>query len=154
MVDRVGRIALAKEACADVLSQRELGVEDLDREALLIAMRSSIDDGHASDSEHAVEAVLAAEDGAHGTYAMKFVAVQHAGPSALRVMQRAKVQQRLAIRKRSKVLGRGARSRQAAAAGGRGCEVAFHLYDDRSAKWVEPKPRPPFFPASGWSSRH
>ena len=50
-----------RKRVADLLAHRELGVEHLDGEALLVPVRGRVDDRHPADAEHAVEAVLAAE---------------------------------------------------------------------------------------------
>jgi hypothetical protein len=60
MIDRVGGVALPEKPRANILPQRELRVQHLDRETLLIAVRRCVHHGHPPDSEHAIEAVLAA----------------------------------------------------------------------------------------------
>ena len=45
-------------------AHRELRVEHLDGEALLVAVRGRVDDGHAADAQDAVEPVLAAQHAA------------------------------------------------------------------------------------------
>ena len=59
VLDRVADVALAQEALLQVVAQRQLGVQELDRELGLVPVRGGVDGGHASDAEHAVEAVLA-----------------------------------------------------------------------------------------------
>ncbi len=58
---RVGGIALAQEPGANVFAERELRVEQLDGELLLVAVRRCIDRRHAANPEHAIETVLPPE---------------------------------------------------------------------------------------------
>jgi len=50
------------EPCTDALALRQLGVQDLDRELLVVAVRGQVDGGHSAHAEDAVEAVLATQD--------------------------------------------------------------------------------------------
>ena len=77
VLDRVGRVPLAQEASAHVLAHAQLRVEHLDRELGLVAVRRLEDDGHAADAQDAVEAVLAAQDGAEPSLSTGNLAGRH-----------------------------------------------------------------------------
>src|SRR5450432_2507375 len=62
MSDAVGRVALVEEALPQLCVSGELGVEQLQRHALAVAMRGCINRGHAPDAEQRVE-VPAVADG-------------------------------------------------------------------------------------------
>src|SRR5580698_1832169 len=65
MVHGVRGIPLAQKASTYVGLERELPVEHLHREPLLISMRRRVNDGHSADSQDGVDAVLAAQRGPH-----------------------------------------------------------------------------------------
>jgi hypothetical protein len=61
VVDRVGGVAFTEKPRAELLVDRELRVQHLDGDALLIPMRGRKNDRHPAYPEHAVEPVLAAQ---------------------------------------------------------------------------------------------
>src|SRR5260221_13705038 len=61
MLDGVGDVPLADEARADVLSQRQLRMEQLQREFFAVSVRRRVDRGHPTDAEDSIEAVLSAQ---------------------------------------------------------------------------------------------
>ena len=58
VADLVGDVPLAKEARTDAVHARELGVEDLERDPVTVAMCRRVDGRHSADAEERVEPVL------------------------------------------------------------------------------------------------
>ena len=65
MLHGVGDIPLAKESGANVLTNADLRVQQLDGELGLVPVRGGVDRGHAPHAKDAVDAVFAAQDRAH-----------------------------------------------------------------------------------------
>jgi hypothetical protein len=63
VLEGIGGIPFTKKARADVLADRELGVQHLDGKSLQVAVCGDVDDSHSTDPEDAVEAVLAFQGG-------------------------------------------------------------------------------------------
>ena len=61
VLDRVRDVALAHEARTQPRVHRQLGVQHLHRDALLVPVRGRVDGGHAPDAQQAIESVLAVE---------------------------------------------------------------------------------------------
>ncbi len=68
---RIGDVTLAQEALADVLASRDFGAKQLDGDALLVAVRGRVDDGHAPHADDTLEAVFAAQDLPHAIASVK-----------------------------------------------------------------------------------
>src|SRR5207302_10150349 len=62
VIDLVRDVGLAKEALADRLLAREVGVENLEGRALAVAVRRRVDGGHPADAEKAVDRPLTLDD--------------------------------------------------------------------------------------------
>src|SRR5262249_6767995 len=61
VTDRVRDVALAQETSTDRRIERELRVQELDRDALLVAVLRFVHRGHAADAEEALEPPFASE---------------------------------------------------------------------------------------------
>jgi len=59
VLDRVGRVALAHEARADVLVGPQLGAQHLEGDAVPVAVHGEVHGGHPAGAEHPLDAVLA-----------------------------------------------------------------------------------------------
>jgi hypothetical protein len=85
VLDRVRDIALAEEARPDSFPHRQLRVEHLDGEALLVPVRRRVDHRHPADAEHPVEPVLAAKDATESRASESEDLVVRHGPVAERI---------------------------------------------------------------------
>jgi hypothetical protein len=62
VLDRGRSVSFAKEACPKVGPDRKVGMEQLDRKLVAVAVRRRIDGRHAADAKHAIEAILVPKD--------------------------------------------------------------------------------------------